>query len=610
MTKRNKKVQPVDYTKTSFPEIKEELVNYIKRYYPDTYKDFKKSSFGSLTMDLVSYVADQLHYYSDHNANEAIAAFSRDPDTLIQHIQSMGADPVVNPVGVGEIDVQVLRPADSLGVSLDTDYEVTIRAGSKFRSQGGTTYTQIKDVTFTEENSQVVGYSTTADGSKIDYYVFKSKVPVISGEEKTFSVDVSGYRKFLKIEIPDANITEILKVEDANKNEYFQVDHLSQDTIYQPINIPKDAHSTAASLQLTSALMKARPVPRRFMVEKSLNKTFLVFGHGSDEDLRTSSVADPSKVALNFSAKNHVSSPSVDPTRLLSTNKLGVAPQNTTLEIRYRSNTTSNTNAAVGTVTQATEPIIYFKNESDLSDVKMSFIRGNVQAFNEEPINGNISIPTTEELRRRYLGTYGAQGRAVTKQDYIAAIYSMPPIYGSVKRAAIVRDTNDLRRNLNAYLIAEGADGKLQAPTTILKQNIKTWLDSVRMISDSIDIFDANILNFGIEFKVSLKNNVNQQTALTNIKKRVFEEISTIPPDIGEPLYISEIMNIIQSLPEVANISTRDGVKVTSLTGTNYSDYSYNVKSNTSPDNSYIYIPENTIWEVKYIDDIKGTIIS
>ena len=69
-------------------------------------------------------------------------------------------------------------------------------------------------------------------------------------------------------------------------------------------------------------------------------------------------------------------------------------------------------------------------------------------------------------------------------------------------------------------------------------------------------------------------------------------------------------MNIIQSIPEVANISARDGVKITSLAGTNYSDYSYNVKSNTSPDNSYIYVPENTIWEVKYIDDIKGTIIS
>ena len=97
-TNRIKNVQPVDYTKTSFNEIKEELVQYIKRYYPDTYKDFKKSSFGSMMLDLVSYVGDQLHYYSDHNANEAIAAYTKDPNILIQHIQTLGGDPVVNPV--------------------------------------------------------------------------------------------------------------------------------------------------------------------------------------------------------------------------------------------------------------------------------------------------------------------------------------------------------------------------------------------------------------------------------------------------------------------------------------------------------------------------------
>lgn len=602
-TNRIKNVQPVDYTKTSFNEIKEELVQYIKRYYPDTYKDFKKSSFGSMMLDLVSYVGDQLHYYSDHNANEAIAAYTKDPNILIQHIQTLGGDPVVNPVGVGEIDVQVLRPADSLGVSLDTNYEVTCRAGSKFISQGGTTYTQTRDITFTEDNSQIVGYNTTADGSKIDYYVLKAKVPVISGEEKTYTVTVGNFRRFLKIEIPDPTVTEILKVVDLNKNEYFQVDHLSQNVIYRPINDPENRDP------MVSSIMRPSPVPRRFIVEKTLDRTYLVFGHGSDSDLKTNSVAEPSKVLLKQAAKNYTSSPSLDPTKLLASDTLGVAPQNTTITITYRSNTAMNTNAAVGTVTQAADPVLFFTNEQKLDNAKVDFIRQNVQAYNEEPINGNISMPTTEEIKRRYLGTFGAQGRAVTKQDYVSAAYSMPPIYGSIKRAAVLRDTNDLRRNLNMFLMAEGADGKLQKPSILLKQNVKTWIDSVRMISDSVDIFDANIINFGIDFKVSLKRNVNQKAILTTIKQRIFDELSTIPPEIGEPLYLTEITRIIQNIPEVVNVSVKDGVKITSLSGTNYTDYFYNVKTNTSPDNSYIYIPENSIWEIKYIDDIKGTII-
>ena len=602
-TNRIRKVQEVDYTRTSFNEIKEDLIQYVKRNYPDTYKDFKKSSFGSMMFDLVSYIGDQLHYYLDHNANEAILPFTKDPEIAVQLIQSLGATPNLNPVGVGEVDVHVLQPADTMGVSLDTNYRVTLRAGSKFRSTGGSVFTQLRDVTFTEANSQIVGYNTTSDGSKISYFVLKSKVPVVSGEEKTFTADVGNFRRFLKIEIPDPSITEILKVEDSNRNEFFQVEHLSQNTIYKPIIDPEGRDP------LVSAIMKPTPVPRRHIVEKSLNRTFLVFGHGSSQDLTTNAIAEPTKVAMNFSGKEYVSSPKSDPVNLASSDTLGVAPQNTTLSITYRSNTVENTNAAVGTVTHVVDPILFFENEQLLDRSKVAFIRNNVQVYNEDPINGNISIPNTEELKRRYLGTYGAQGRAVTKADYISMVYSMPGIYGSVKRASVIRDTNDLRRNLNVFLIAEGADGKLQAPTSLLKQNVRTWLDSVRMISDTIDIYDANIINFGIDFKVVLKRNVNQKTALSAIKQRLFEELTTVPPEMGEPLYLTEIMRIIQEIPEVASVPVRDGVKINSIVGNNYTDYFYDVNTNTSPDNSYVYIPENSIWEVKFIDDIKGTIL-
>ena len=602
-TNRTREVQEVDYTRTSFSEIKEDLVQYIKRNYPDTYKDFKKSSFGSMMFDLVSYVGDQLHYYLDHNANESILSYTRDPEVAVRIIQSYGVSPALNPVGVGELAVHVLCPANSTGTGIDTDYTVTVRAGSKYRSAAGSVFTQMADKRLTADNSQIVGYNTVADGSRINYYVLKSTVPVVSGEEKTYTVDVGNYQRFLKVEIPDPSITEILKVQDSNKNDFFQVDHLSQNTIYKPIVDPANQDS------LVKAILKPVPVPRRHIVEKSIDRTFLVFGHGSSQDLKTNAIAEPSKVTLKLSGKEYVASPKSDPTNLASSDTLGVAPQNTTITVTYRSNTVENTNAAVGTVTQVVEPILFFENEQLLDPSKVSFIKNNIEIYNEEPINGNISIPNTEELKRRYLGTYGAQGRAVTKQDYVSMVYSMPEIYGAIKRASIIRDTNDLRRNLNMFLVAEGANGKLQAPTNLLKQNVKTWIDSVRMISDSVDIYDANIINFGIDFKVVLKRNVNQQTAISAIKLRLFEELSSIPPEIGEPLYKTEIMRIIQSIPEVASVPILDGVKVSSIVGSSYTDYYYDVETNTSPDDSYIFIPENSIWEIKFIDDIKGTIV-
>ena len=41
-----------------------------------------------------------------------------------------------------------------------------------------------------------------------------------------------------------------------------------------------------------------------------------------------------------------------------------------------------------------------------------------------------------------------------------------------------------------------------------------------------------------------------------------------------------------------------------------YSSYSYDINNEIADkDEGFIYIPENTIWEIKFIDDIRGTII-
>ena len=91
-------------------------------------------------------------------------------------------------------------------------------------------------------------------------------------------------------------------------------------------------------------------------------------------------------------------------------------------------------------------------------------------------------------------------------------------------------------------------------------------------------------------------------------KKRVFEELMIIPPDIGEYFYISEVQRIINAMPEVVRTPPRDGVKVKNLSSGKYSSYSYDIEGNRHPNDSYIYIPKNSIWEIKYLDDITGTI--
>ncbi len=58
----SKEKKPIKYTSRDFDSIKRDLVEYAKRYYPDTFRDFNEASFGSLMLDTVAYVGDVLSF--------------------------------------------------------------------------------------------------------------------------------------------------------------------------------------------------------------------------------------------------------------------------------------------------------------------------------------------------------------------------------------------------------------------------------------------------------------------------------------------------------------------------------------------------------------------
>ena len=76
--------------------------------------------------------------------------------------------------------------------------------------------------------------------------------------------------------------------------------------------------------------------------------------------------------------------------------------------------------------------------------------------------------------------------------------------------------------------------------------------------------------------------------------------------DIGQPIYISKIYDILNNLDEIVDVTD---VGITNKSGGLYSDQVLNLKEYISADGRILYAPENTVYELKYSDlDIKGTI--
>ena len=127
------------------------------------------------------------------------------------------------------------------------------------------------------------------------------------------------------------------------------------------------------------------------------------------------------------------------------------------------------------------------------------------------------------------------------------------------------------------------------------------------MIHDQYDIFDAKILNLGIELDLKLSRMADRNTALSVIKEKLFEKIQLDPPTIGSSFSVGRIIRKLNEItsPKIDNISK---IKIVVKNGEGYSDTFWDIPGNMLPDGSEIYLPENYIWEIKNIQDITGKI--
>ena len=126
------------------------------------------------------------------------------------------------------------------------------------------------------------------------------------------------------------------------------------------------------------------------------------------------------------------------------------------------------------------------------------------------------------------------------------------------------------------------------------------------MVNDTIDILDAKVVNIGIEFVAVVDPAQDKFEALSVAVNTLKENMLVEKYDIGQPIYITKIYDLLNNLDEIVDVV--DAKIVLKSTGL-YSDYSLNLSEYISADGRILYPPEDVIYEVKYPNlDIKGTI--
>jgi hypothetical protein len=594
--------RPINYTSRDFDSIKQDLVNYAERYYPTTYKDFTEASFGSMMMDMVAYVGDQLSFYADFQANESFLDSAITYENVNRLSNTLGFKTPGAAKSTGQAALYIIVPADPNSRGPDLEYFPILQRGTIISSKDGSVFTLTEDVDFTNPNNEITVARVDDSTGNPTFFAVKAYGQVVSGQVFEQITSVSNYERFLRINVDQENISEIISVKDSQGNEYYEVDFLTQDVII------KEFQNTSTDREVVPYIMKLKPVPRRFVTQfESDGETFIQFGYGSQDNITTDVVADPADVVLDVNGRTHITDQTFDPTNLIQTDKFGVVPTDTTLTIEYAANTSDDINVAVNGLSNVISPRFSFKNEGNLDLNLVSDIITSVEVQNEDPILGDTSILTAEEIRERAFGTFASQNRAVTRVDYINLIYRMPSKFGKVKRANVVRDVDSLKRNLNVYLLSESANGDLIEPNTNLKENTRVWLNKYRMINDTIDVLDGKVINIGIKFKVLPALDINRYELLDACIQKLKDEYINIKFNIGEAVYISQIYKLLNEVPGVVDTTE---VELVNNFGGIYSNYIFDINSNLSDDGRFLVLPQDAAAEVLLPDvDIIGAVI-
>ena len=592
------KIVPIDYTHREFNTIREDLMELAERLYPDSFKDWSEASFGALMIDAVAYVGDQLSFYLDYNVNETFLDTAYQNENIIRHGRILGYKNETGASTYGTVSLYVLVPASSTAIGPDTSYIPLVKRGTRFTSKTGLNFVLTENVNFSDPKNLTVAAAVDSSTGAPSHYAIKTAGTVVSGYFSQETISIGAYERFLKAKLSANNIAEIISVTDSQGNEYFEIDYLAQDMILKEIS------NTNYRSDNVPSILKPYLVSRKFVVERDVTNTYLQFGSGKSG--ASNVVADPQSVAINTFGKAYVTDTTFDPTRLSKNESLGIVPSNTTLTVSYRLTSRTNSNVATAGLNKVTDARVNFSFPDALVASTKQSVINSLEVTNEEPIVGDITTPTSSELKRMIFDTFPTQDRAVTQADYENVVYRMPLKFGSIKRCSMQKDPNAQKRNLNLYVVSENSTGKLTATNSTIKDNLKTWLNQYRMINDTIDILDAYIINFGIDFIIKAATGVDKFVLLDAAVATLATKYETAYY-IGEPFYISDIYSELKNVTGVLDVTK---VTVSSKTGASYGSANIDINANLSPDGSYVIVPSNALVEIKFPNtDIRGKVV-
>jgi hypothetical protein len=554
----------INYLSRNFAEVRTDLYNFVKKYYPDLMSDFSDSSIGSMLIDLNAAVADMLSFQTDRMFNETQIDFAQQRKSILNMARTLGVKVPGYRPSVTLVDFSVKLPA--YGDTFDVRYAPVLRFGAQ-ATGAGKVFETLDDIDFSSPFSKggipnrLIIPNFDGNGNIVNYTITKREL-VINGKTSYYvrSVNPSDVTPFLEITLPESNVLSVENVitldnptpsippldffVDPN-NRWYEVDSLAEDKVFID-----DNSRVSDNNSITPAKWKS--ITRKFISEYTdAGFMKLTFGSG-----------------VNSNNGNQLPLVLANSANFINTLALGEIPKaGTTIYVRYRvgggssSNIGSNVLTSVGTF----EATINGPN----STINQT-VRNSLKVNNPIPAVGGAETPSLEELRFLTKYNFASQNRSVTIKDYVAQLLKMPGKYGLAFRWSVEEQSNKVMINL----LGLDANGNLtNISSSTLKENIATWLADYRMINDYVEINDGSIINLGFNIDIFVDKSFNVSEVVNNSIQKVIQYFDVKNWSMGQDVYLSALIENVNNVPGVLNVINIEALNFVS------GDYSLNQSS-------------------------------
>ena len=569
MASGNKEVD-VRYLNREFASIQDQLISFAEAYYPNTVQDFSEGSIGLMYIDMAAYVGDVLSFYTDVQFKESFIQFAEERQNVVALANELGYRPNVTEPATTELEVFAVVPTRTVDGTIQPDFrfvptieENMIVASS---SQPDVQFRTLEDVNFRvdtpESPLEVQIFEKDTNTGQVASYLLSKRVRAAAGTIETATFSFDDPEPYPSRTIQSENVIDIISVEDAQGNEWREVPYLAQEQVFEEFrNVEGLDEKLSQFRDEVPFLMRLSREPRRFIRRtRSDGLTTIQFGSGVSRDNQDQLVPNPLTIGNPQIPSIQQLELPVDPANFLSVDTFGQVPFDTTLEVEYVVGGGSESNVPINDLTSI-EDLTF-----NLSDVEaagrenqqiLENIQDSIRVTNPVPATGGGPGESTEEVRRNAQAFFAAQNRAVTEEDYVTRVLSMPSRYGSVAKAAVDKDTEkDNPLAVNLRVLGWNDSEHLVPVNEAIKENIRQFLRQYRMLTDAINILDGYVVNVGAKIEVSTLKTFSNREAKIRVINEVGEALSPQNRDFNQPIVQGEIVNDLNALDGVQNVQT------------------------------------------------------